>query len=133
MKLTGITTLLNVEDVPRSLGFYRDVLGFTVEAEFATENELVWVRLSHGPVALMLNRSPSRKRRGSRSAADSYDDALLCIMVDDLDAVWQTLEAARAAPKPVETESYGLREFTVRDPDGYELAFQQPIASADST
>ncbi len=118
--------LLNVEDAPRSIRFYSEVLGFSVENEFELEGVVVWARLSKGPVHLMINRSPGRVARGKRERPKSYDDVLLCLRVDDIHEVRGALVASGAEPGDIAAEDYGFYEFTVRDPDGYELAFQQP-------
>ena len=66
--MNSMTPLLNVEDASRSLGFYRDNLGFRVDEDFEHEGKLVWARISLGPIALMINTSEERTARGARSS-----------------------------------------------------------------
>jgi len=125
--MEALTPLLNVEDPDRSLSFYVGVLGFSLEADFEHEGQRVWARLAHGPIQLMINRSPGRIARGARSDARSYDDVVLCARVEDAAAAHATLAEAGCEPGALRSEDYGMLEFTVRDPDGCELAFQQPV------
>lgn len=125
--MESLTPLLNVEDLPRSLAFYRDQLGFEVEREFAHEGELVWAQVRSGPALIMLNRSPARVARGRRTDAESYDDAILFLGVADAPALREALVAKGLDPGPVRREDYGVHEFALRDPDGYELAFTSPL------
>ncbi|HEX2560656.1 VOC family protein [Phenylobacterium sp.] len=53
--MNRVTPLLNVQDVARSLAFWRDLLGFEVVSTFDWEGRLAWARLKHGEVQLMLN------------------------------------------------------------------------------
>jgi uncharacterized glyoxalase superfamily protein PhnB len=121
-KINTVTALLNVRDMRASLDFYREVLEFSVIADFEIDGEVVWARLKHDDVELMLNASPGVSGRPLRQAK-SYDDVLLYFNVDDVDGLHQLLTDAGADPGSVADESYGMREFTIRDPDGYELGF----------
>ena len=125
--MNSMTPLLNVEDVSRSLGFYRDNLGFRVDEDFEHEGKLVWARISRGTVAVMINTSEERAARGARSSPQTYDDAVFYFTVDDARALRRELAEAGCDPGPVERQAYGVDEFTMRDPDGYELAFGSPI------
>jgi uncharacterized glyoxalase superfamily protein PhnB len=49
--------------------------------------------------------------------------------VEDVKALHHKLSAAGLSPSPVHTESYGVDEFYLKDPDGYQLAFTSPTAS----
>lgn len=125
--MNSMTPLLNVEDASRSLGFYRDNLGFRVDEDFEHEGKLVWARISLGPIALMINTWEERKARGARSSSETYDDAVFYFTVDDARALRKELAERGCDLGPVARQEYGVDEFTMRDPDGYELAFGSPI------
>jgi hypothetical protein len=74
----------------------------------------------------MINASGERVARGTRPEAKSYDDVVLYFSVSDAHSLQQELRARGCAPGPVERQGYGLDEFTLRDPDGYELGFGSP-------
>lgn len=125
--MNGLTPLLNVLDAPRSIEFYTQALGFTVDRQFEMDGAVVWARVSNGDAALMLNQSPGRARREPRKDAASYDDVVVYLEVDDAPGLHGELQARGLQPGPCERQDYGVHEFTLRDPDGYELAFGSPL------
>ncbi len=122
MNLHSLTPLLNVEDAPRAIAFYRDLLGFEVEIAWPEEGPSEWAMLVRGPMRLMLNAPDVGSDSRARHARPSYADALLYFHTDDVAAVHARLSAAGVAVAPITEQMYG-RELRLRDPDGYELAF----------
>jgi catechol 2,3-dioxygenase-like lactoylglutathione lyase family enzyme len=121
MALEHITPLLNVEDVQRSLDFYTSALGFELGNRWESEGKLMWARIKAGPVELMLNgRGAGEDAR--RRARPGHHDVVLYIGVDDVVPLHARLLADGLAPGEIHDEEYGLRQFSLRDPDGYELA-----------
>jgi catechol 2,3-dioxygenase-like lactoylglutathione lyase family enzyme len=97
--------VLEVSDVPRAIAYYRDVFGLT--PSWMWEDRIGGVHTDHNSIEIYLSRaerpSPSR----------------LAVFVDDADAGHHKYRTAGAEiiddPK---TQPWGLRGFTVRDPDG---------------
>ena len=89
----------------------------------------MWARLSRGPIGLMINVSQERAVRGRRSEAQSYDDVVFYFDVDSVQEFHDELSRKGFRPGPVERQDYGVDEFTLRDPDGYELAFASRFAN----
>jgi predicted enzyme related to lactoylglutathione lyase len=105
---------LPVSDLAASLAFYQPA-GFTAERTTDTFAALRW-----GETYLFLTvRS---------DVAPGPHPANIRVVVDDLD---ERFAAARARGCAVRYEPmdrpYGLRDFTIVDPDGYELRFATPI------
>lgn len=127
MTLQSCTPLLNVASIERSLGFWRDLVGFEVVGQFEEAGVLRWVRLRSGEVALMLN-APDKVLGRARAAPDTYTDAVLYFGVPSVRSMCEGLRAKGFdAPDP-KTEDYGVEEMLLRDPDGYEVAFTSPTA-----
>lgn len=126
-----LTVLLNVRDAQASASFYR-TLGFAIAARYpeGANEPLAWARLTAGDMQLMLNTSEAIARRPLRSDTESYDDVVLHVGVDDAASARAMLIAAGAQPGEIEAQMYGVDEFTVRDPDGYELAITSPRSDA---
>jgi catechol 2,3-dioxygenase-like lactoylglutathione lyase family enzyme len=101
--------------------YYRDVLGF--RCEYAAGNEFsIW---SRGAATIMFRRvaEPSRIMP-NESQGGTWD--VFC-WVNDVGALHDEL-AARGATivYPPTVMPYGMKEFAVRDPNGYVLGFGQP-------
>ena len=126
MNLRSLTPLLNVEDTPRAIAFYRDLLGFEVEMAWPEEGPSEWAMLVRDDMRLMINSPDDGQdaRWGSQARRNrpSYADALLYFGTPDVAAVHARLSAAGVPVDPITEQMYG-RELRLRDPDGYELAF----------
>lgn len=136
--LRGTCPLLAVFDMPASLRFYRDLLGFTI-VQAAPERPPLpdhhgWAWLRHGTAELMLNtlHDPDEPRPAApdpgRFAA--HEDTSLYFGSPDVDAVYRHLRAAGIEVAPPKDAPYGMRQLYLRDPDGYLLCFQWPVQSA---
>jgi uncharacterized glyoxalase superfamily protein PhnB len=126
MLLDRLVPLLNVEDVEASLDFYRNALGFALEHRHDVQGKPVWAEVSHGDIVLMLN-SPDGADSSARRTRPTYGEALFYFHVLDAQAAHQELSGRGYAPGPLEEQPYGMLEFTLRDPDGYELAIASAI------
>lgn len=135
-----VTPLLQVFDMPRSLAFYRDALGFRVlgtsQAGGTTSSpvdECDWAMLFGGGVEsgsgiwLMLNTAYERDERppspdAARVAA--HADSTLYFICANADTAYRLLREAGLEPSEPATAHYGMRQTYLKDPDGYELCFQ---------
>jgi len=142
MDLTHATSYLRVSNMETSLSFYRDCLGFEVVNESRAEDGLFWVSLRLGAATLMLSTRPSRIFEhqglhkhdshgrhifpGPTSVNDGDLNQVTYLYVPDADAAYSELLSRGVMPmdKP-ENKFYGVREFLVRDPDGYYYAIAQ--------
>jgi uncharacterized glyoxalase superfamily protein PhnB len=124
--ITSCTPLLNVADVEASLDFWQGLIGFGVTYRYAPDGRLMFASLQSGEVKLMLNGrggDPS-----ARQARPHYTEAVLSFAAPSVHALVTELRAKGfAAPDP-EAEVYG-DEIIIRDPDGYEIAFNSPTSA----
>ncbi len=134
MKLLGATPYLRVSDVETSIAFYRDALGFEVVASMQNSGRTYWARLHSGPASLMLSDGPARWLPHDDSVEHDHSapwpgpgreqglaiSEATWLYVDDADAAHARLRSMGFDPvdDPVD-HSYGVRDFAVRDPDGY--------------
>lgn len=127
MSVESVVPLLNVEDVARSIDFYRDALGFQVESSFEDAGRVAWARVRCADAELMLNAHGELSRE--RRAREGYRDVVLYLSVDSAEELHARLVGKGLAPGEIRDEAYGVREFALRDPDGYELAITSPLPS----
>jgi len=133
MPINRVDILINVSDVERSLSFYRDLIGMQLDATWSDEEARTrWAKLiTSGDSALMLNQ-PSGNPLTDRASRPAYRDAVVYLRMestDELNTVHRRLVESGAEPGECHDEMYGLREFIVRDPDGYEIALTTPLGS----
>lgn len=133
--IAGAMPLFHVFDVPRSIAFYRDVLGFEVvntSAPFTeAKDDYGWAMLRLNNVELMVNNAYENNVRptvpdAARVAA--HADTVLYMDCRDVDAVYAFLRARAVGVEEPKVAYYGMRQMYVVDPDGYRLCFQCPIA-----
>ncbi|MGA2167773.1 MAG: VOC family protein [Terracidiphilus sp.] len=129
LELQGCCTLLSVFDMPTSIRFYRDVLGFQIVSASDPEPEghFDWCWLKLNDVALMLNTAYERSRRPpapdpTRIAAHS--DTQIYIGCQDLDAACQYLRATGLDVKGPVVRPFGMKQLFFKDPDGYQMCLQ---------
>ena len=79
--------------------------------------------------------SPTRWRRADALVPNAHEPfdkprftGSLYFRVDDVDELWKRLKDQATVVYPIEDFDYGMREFAVRDRDGYVLQFGRPIA-----
>ena len=126
-RFLSATVMLGVEHPPTSAEWWRRA-GFDVaatDAEFQDGQTYNWARLERGEAALMLTL-------GSREAAESAPVQLF-FSVTDADAVFGELcsefgEDLRVLEEPTDRH-YGMRDFWIRNEDGFELGFGHPIGA----
>jgi catechol 2,3-dioxygenase-like lactoylglutathione lyase family enzyme len=126
---TRVGVILAVADVERSVAFYRDALGFEVEAvyddpPYATLS-LAGTRLSFAEQGHAAEDRPGVDLEAPREPGKA--DALLVVEVADARAEHARLGelGIRFLAEPYEPPWGGCRFFCV-DPDGYLVEIEQP-------
>ena len=130
IEVQGMTPLIQVFDMPTSIAFYRDVLGFTVVESNVPGDDCDWVLLSLGDVYVMLNtayEAPDRPEAPVPSRAAAHRDTTLFFRCPDVDGAYEHLRS-RGLDVPAPTVAhYGFKGFAFKDPDGFELCFHWPV------
>lgn len=109
--------IIPVDDMDRSLAFYRDQLGFTVS--FTWEDPISYAILragDHVQIHLSLRDQPVDKDKRSRS--------MIYVFVRDIDKLYQVYKERKVNIKThIDDRDYQMRDFDVEDPDGHLLTF----------
>jgi len=117
MHLTALTPMLWVDDLVATIAFYRDVLGF----ECLNQME-GWATLCRNSVELMISL-PNQHEPYDRPRFTGS----LYFRVDDANALWLQVKDKTTVVYPLEDFDYGMREFAIRDNNGYILQFGQEL------
>ena len=101
-----------VSDLDRSLAIYT-ALGFLLE-----RRDTHFAALRFEGYEVFLDERPDLPQTSGPSRAN------VRILVADVDAMWELVQQLQLrVEQPIEDRYYGLRDFTVLDPDGFGLRF----------
>jgi uncharacterized glyoxalase superfamily protein PhnB len=119
---------LIVADIERSLAFYRDVLGFTVEQTVPESAPFVFAIVRSGPVEVYLNAAgPAVEEYPALKDRPIGGTLTLFIRVTGIRAAYEALEPKVPVVMPLEKKWYGVTEFACTDPDGYVITFAEQV------
>ena len=127
-EISGISPFFIVNDVPSSLAFYRDRLGFEITFEGPEPDDIFFGIVRRGGAQILLKDVgvapvPNYTRDVKKGVArwDAF------VIVPDPDALAAEF-AARDVEffMPLKDTHDGLRGFEVKDADGYVLFFGRP-------
>ena len=128
----GVCVLLQVFDMPTSVRFYRDVLGFEVVQTSPREgDQFDWGLLRLNNAEVMLNTAYEQEYRPAQSDSArvaAHGDTCLYFRCPDVDAAYRHLREHGIDAKEPQVAPYGMKQLYVHDPDGYALCFQWPVA-----
>ena len=127
LKLARCIPLIQVFDMPKSLSFYRDILGFAVVAQSEPGDDFDWGMLKLDDMLLMLNTAYEKNNRPAvpdPTRVSAHDDTALFFECADPDAAYEYLRSKGFGVKAPTVTDYGMRQVYVSDPDGYSLCFQ---------
>mgnify|MGYP003335765128 FL=1 len=119
MALREVKPMLRSWDIPGTISFYRDVLGFLCQSY---DPNWGWAQLSRDNVTLML--SGPNDHEGDRSP---HFTGSLYFTCDDVDDLFAMIKDRVKVCYPIEDFEYGMREFGIYDNNGYLLQFGKPL------
>ncbi len=106
-----------VKDVKETIAFYQDVLGF--ESPWFWGDPVCYGGIGWGEIHVMFNQMPH--------IAANIEGHQHHFFTDDVNSLHDRHQRAGAPIiEPIGNKPWGLREYTVRDPNGYHLRFGGP-------
>ena len=120
LRLRSMSASLTVNDIERSLRFYRDGLGFVITDRWEENGELLGYMLRAGECEIGIGRDDWAKGRDRTKGAAIR---LWCETKQDIDSFAARVKSAGypLTEAPTNT-SWGVRAFSVDDPDGFHLS-----------
>jgi uncharacterized glyoxalase superfamily protein PhnB len=109
---------LTVNDPKRSAGWYRDVLGFTIDKEYERGGRLIAIALRAGAVRMLLTQDDGAKG-ADRKKGEGFSMQLST--AQDIDGLARRAKEAGAVLDSEPADAWGARVFRLRDPDGFRL------------
>jgi len=135
IKLEGFAPLIQVYDMPSSVRFYRDILGFEVVASSQprSPDDFDWGMLRKDGVDIMLNTRyevDDRPPQPDARRVAMHDDIGFFFGCRDVDAAYVYLKSKGIQLEPPKVAPYGMKQLYFKDPDGYSICLQWRVAPA---
>lgn len=121
-----------VANLPSSLKFYVDGLGFEKTKEWVHEGRLRWCWLECGGAAIMLQEKWQEGQDSKETMGRPGVGVSVCLMCEDALSVYESarLKGVLAEPPFV---GNGLWVVAFSDPDGYRIEFESPTDVREGT
>jgi catechol 2,3-dioxygenase-like lactoylglutathione lyase family enzyme len=124
-QITGIIPQFLVDDLDRSVAFYRDRLGFDLDFVY----DSFYASVSRDGFAIHLKESP--KLAAERAFRKEQEHLDAHVSVTGIRPLYSELQMREAKViKPLEERPWACLDFYVEDPDGYILGFSEQLAAA---
>jgi uncharacterized glyoxalase superfamily protein PhnB len=125
LRLTAASPSFTVDDVEKSLAWYRDILGFTVGDRWESDGQLMGVELSAGDVLFMIAQDDWQK---GRDRVKGEGMRLYCDTAQDIDRIAARIKAAGGtlAQEPKD-QPWGTRDLSIDDPDGFKITIGKDL------
>jgi uncharacterized glyoxalase superfamily protein PhnB len=121
----ALSASLTVNDLQKSLAWYRDVAGFTVDQQYEREGKLMGVALKAGDVRILIGQDDGAKG-WDRVKGEGF--SLMITTVQDVDELAARIKERGGTLESEPTDMpWGARVFRVKDPDGFKLAISSPV------
>lgn len=109
---------LTVKDLQKSVAWYRDVVGFTVDNEYEREGKLMAVALKAGAVRILLGQDNGAKGL-DRAKGEGF--SLMITTAQNVDQIAKRIKDLGGTLEAEPADNWGARIFRLRDPDGFRL------------
>ena len=121
IKLNAVRPMLAVTSIDDTILFYRNLLGFECVSRIEG-----WAALRKDDVEIMISLP---------NAHEAFEKPMLTGSLyfnsSDVDGLWEEIREKASVVYPLENFYYGMREFAIRDNNGYILQFGQEITDPE--
>ena len=119
LRLRQATPGFTVNDLQRSLAFYRDILGFHEGEPWMQDGRMMGIEMKAGTIAFYLGQDDFKK---GRDRVKGLGFRIYCDTADNVDQLAARIKARGGVldHDPL-TQPWGSRDFGITDPDGYHL------------
>lgn len=111
-----VSASLTVSDLQKSLAWYTEVLGFTVDRRHEREGNLFAVSLKAGVVRVLITQDNGAKG-SDRAKGEGF--SLMFTTAQDVDGLAARIKERGGVLASEPYDAFGARVFRVVDPDGF--------------
>jgi uncharacterized glyoxalase superfamily protein PhnB len=113
--------MIHVPHVSATIDWYTGI-GFKLVRQNGEDGEINWVKLSFGDSEVMFDS-------GGKPSTDHRREVDLYVLTDDVDALYKRLKDRVQVVEDLYDAFHGMREFIIRDINGFWVTFGQPMQS----
>ncbi len=123
LRLRSMAASFTVNDLERSIAWYRDVLGFTVGERWEEDGQVRGIQMKAGTCDIMLGQDDFAKGR-DRKKGEGFR-----LWVSTAQDIYRLATQIKARGGKLDYEPqltpWGDRAFAITDPDGFKITFIQ--------
>ena len=125
LRLRSVMPALTVNDLPASIAWYRDILGFIVAEEYKRDDQVMGVRLKAGAVEFLLGQDDFAKGRDRQKGAGLR---FFCVTAQDVDHLAAEIKqrGGQLSQEPTD-QPWGTRDFALVDPNGFNISITTEV------
>jgi uncharacterized glyoxalase superfamily protein PhnB len=122
-----LSPLLAVQDIERSIEFYRDRLGFAVVGQADSEGKVFLCHLERDGASLMLQQAEDEEDGPAQGRGLGVTFYFVC---DDASTMYTELTSRGLKLDMPRVAYYGMNQLFVPEPNGYALCFENPVSAS---
>lgn len=111
-----LSASLTVKDLEKSVAWYRDIVGFTVDQRYERDGKLRAVSLKAGAVNILIGQDDGAKGL-DRVKGEGF--SLRITTAQDIDELAQRIKDHGGVLESEPADAWGARVFRLQDPDGF--------------
>lgn len=125
LRLRACSPGYTVNDIAKSVAWYRDVLGCVVVDRWERDGKLMGVTVRAGAADFYLTQDDWRKGR-DRAKGEGF--RIYCTTSQSVEALAAAIkERGGVLLHEPQTEPWGERDFALADPDGFKITISQAV------
>jgi catechol 2,3-dioxygenase-like lactoylglutathione lyase family enzyme len=131
MELKRLSPILWTKDLPASIKFYTNILGFSPQSNFPN-----FASMQKGNVEIMLVE-PVEEPENCKDPdnKDTFFDkprltGSIYITVSGVDELWASVKDCAVIESSIADREYRMRDFSILDNNGYEIVFGENISKS---
>jgi uncharacterized glyoxalase superfamily protein PhnB len=121
---TSLAPGFTVNDAVASVAWYRDVLGFSVKQKWELDGKFLGAEMNSGAVTINLGQDDWKLGRDRNKGQGTR---IYITTGPDIDGFAEQIKARGASLDSEPKDEWGVRAFSLTDPDGYKMTFMTPL------
>ncbi len=125
LSLVDVSPGVTVNDIEKSLVWYRDVVGFAEGERWMRDGKLAGAELKAGKSTFMIGQDDWKK---GRDRVKGVGFRLYCTTTQDIDALAKKIESrgGKLDQQPTD-QPWGMRDIAMTDPDGFKITIAREL------